>query len=122
MMMIPPVPRPSHAAPSHVDSGMSLESSQGTRLVSELEDRLDRLAMLCCAMWTMIQAHSGATDEELMHLVRDLDLADGRVDGKAGQVQVTTCTACQRPVALKHLRCLYCGQTRVPAHPFEGVL
>jgi hypothetical protein len=99
-----------------------MESPRDARLVSELEDRVDRLAMLCCAMWTMIQAHTGATDEELTDLVRDLDLADGHVDGKAAEVQVSACGACGRPVALKRLRCQYCGQARVPKHPFEGVL
>ena len=107
---------------ARVSTGQPLETPHGTRLVSELEDRVDRLAMLCCAMWTVIQAHTNVEDEYLMRLVNELDLTDGHADGKAAHVQVSPCVKCQRPVALRQASCMYCGEPRKQKHPFEAVL
>ena len=90
--------------------------------VRELEDRVNRLAMTCCAMWTVIQAHSNVTDDQLINMVAELDLSDGAADGRAGVEQVNDCPSCARPVAVRHLRCMYCGTPRRPSNPFEGVL
>lgn len=102
-----------------------LDQSQrgaGNARLNELEGRIDRLAMLCCAMWTAIQSSTGATDEDLIRMVREIDLTDGFEDGKANDKQVYDCHACQRPVSVTSPRCLYCGAPRRPKHPFEGVL
>ncbi len=90
--------------------------------IRELEDRVDRLAMICCAMWTILQANTNASDEDLMKLVQELDLTDGYADGKAKIRQVSDCVKCGRPVAIRHVRCLYCGAERKQATPFDGVL
>ena len=67
----------------------------------ELESRLDRLSMICCAMWTIIQAHTDVGDEDLIRLVQELDLSDGHMDGKAQIKQVRDCRACGRPVSVR---------------------
>ena len=72
----------------------------GNARLNELEARVDRLAMLCCAMWTVIQSSSDATDDDLIDMVRDIDLADGYEDGKAQDRQVYDCHACRRPVSV----------------------
>ena len=90
--------------------------------IRELEDRVDRLSMICCAMWTILQAHTDASDDQLLKLVQELDLTDGYADGKAQIKQVSDCVQCGRPVAIRHVRCLYCGAERKAATPFDGVL
>ena len=90
--------------------------------MSELEGRVDRLAMICCAMWTILQSQTDLSDEELVRMVQDLDLSDGSLDGKARIRQVSNCTACGRPVAARHIRCLYCGATRCDRTPFDAVM
>lgn len=112
---------PRRVQPSHFDTHLVPER-RTENSVRELEGRIDRLTMICCAMWTIIQAHTDATDADLERMVRELDLSDGSEDGKARIPQVRDCHACHRPVATRHLRCLYCGAHRETAHPFDAVL
>jgi hypothetical protein len=111
----------SSASDMTADSSLA-GSRRAENAIAELEGRVDRLSMICCAMWTVIQAQSGVGDEELLKLVQELDLSDGEIDGKARLEQVQDCAVCHRPVARRHLRCLYCGATRRSSHPFEDVL
>jgi len=97
------------------------DASSSARM-RELEDRLDRLSMICCAMWTIIQSATSVSDEKLAELVQDLDLADGVEDGRVRVEQVRPCTACQRPVHARHLHCIYCGADAPPGSPFDAVL
>jgi hypothetical protein len=90
--------------------------------IDELKSRIDRLSMICCAMWTVIQSQAGVSDEDLISIMRELDLSDGREDGRANIEQVGSCSQCMRPVATRHLKCLYCGAPRGASNPFEGVL
>jgi hypothetical protein len=90
--------------------------------VRELEDRVARLSLICCAMWTILQAHAEVGDDELLRIVQELDLSDGIIDGKASVERVRQCTACGRPVSTRHLHCLYCGAPRQGRDPFDQVL
>jgi hypothetical protein len=110
----------SSGAASAGDAGMGARRAETA--VEELESRIDRLSMICCAMWTIIQAHTDVSDEELVRLVQELDLSDGFLDGKAVTKQVRECATCGRPVANKHQRCLYCGAPRNRTNPFDSVL
>jgi hypothetical protein len=87
-----------------------------------LEQRIDRLSMICCAMWTVIQSTADISDEKLAQLVQEIDLADGTLDGKADIEQVRPCPQCHRPVHARHHRCIYCGAEASSSSPFDGVL
>ncbi len=100
----------------------ALAAQRAENAALELESRIDRLSMICCAMWTIIQAHTDVKDEELIRLVQELDLVDGHLDGKAVVPKVRDCHSCHRPVAARHDRCLYCGAQREQSNPFDNVL
>ena len=104
------------------DDGPVLSGGSPESRMSELEGRIDRLSMICCAMWTVLQAHTDVTDADLAQMVQELDLSDGCLDGKANVRQVSPCAACNRPVANRHARCLYCGAPRRARGPFDAVL
>jgi hypothetical protein len=107
---------------SHAGADAARAARQAESTVRELEDRIDKLSLICCAMWTVIQAHTDVGDDELVKLVQELDLSDGIQDGKARVEKVHQCTQCQRPVATRHLRCIYCGAPRQSQNPFDNVL
>jgi hypothetical protein len=85
-----------------------------------IEERLERLALLCMAMWTLVQSETGLTEDQLLERVREIDLMDGVPDGAITR-QVTTCSKCRRPMSSRHTRCIYCGHENRPASAFDTV-
>ena len=116
-----PAPPGAPAPTAGCDPGSLGETRLRNRL-REIEDRVNRLSMICCAMWTVVSAHSNVEDEELVRLVQELDLVDGVEDGRARVPEVRDCPQCHRPVSIRHLRCLYCGADPAPGGPFDKVL
>ncbi len=88
--------------------------------VAELEQRVDRLALLSMALWTLVKKHEGWTDEELIQQVTALDLQDGDLDGHV-RPAVTECPQCHRPVSQRHRKCLYCEYELQGGGAFDGV-
>ena len=87
--------------------------------VNHLEARLERLALLTEALWTLLRERVGMTDEELLERIRDVDLSDGVLDGKVRR-GTSECPGCQRVLSKRHDRCIYCG-AEVTRPPFQGV-
>jgi hypothetical protein len=85
-----------------------------------LEDRLDRLALICMAMWTLLQSETSLTEEDLLARVREIDLMDGSDDGRITR-KVARCSRCDRPMSSRHTRCIYCGSEQLTASVFDTV-
>ncbi len=85
--------------------------------VERLRNRIDTLTLTNLAMWSLMRDKLGLTDAQLENCVRELDLADGVMDGKL-TVGPWNCTKCQRPNSPRHKSCLYCGHQRVATVPF----
>ena len=84
------------------------------------EDRLERLSLICMAMWTLIQSETNLTEEDLLRRVREIDLMDGSADGRITR-KVTRCGRCDRPMSSRHTRCIYCGSEQLTASVFDTV-
>lgn len=96
-------------------------SSSGSRTDTEvkyLEDRVDRLSLICMAMWSLMQDKTGLTEADLLERVKMLDLMDGSEDGKATRT-VSKCTKCERPMHPRHKRCIYCGNEKLIQSVFD---
>ena len=96
------------------------EASSASRDVQQLEDRLDRLILVCRAMWELLREKSLAVEEELVTKVAVLDAADGVADGKQTQV-LRKCRKCDRPLQRRATKCLYCKAELVLGSVFETV-
>ena len=81
------------------------------------EDRLDRIFLVCEAMWELLKRKTGTTEEELARMVEEIDLSDGKLDGKK-RVKVRSCAECGKTLSIKHRRCLYCGAAVQPDKAF----
>lgn len=90
------------------------------REVRQLEEKIDRLSLVCMAMWSLIQDKTGVTEEDLLQRVRALDLMDGVADGKATRT-VSRCQSCQRVMSPRHRKCLYCGQDKLVQSAFDAL-
>jgi hypothetical protein len=84
---------------------------------AEMEARLVRLAMACEALWTILRDKLGASDEDLLDRITEIDLSDGRLDGKAARTAVS-CPKCEKTIARRFPNCMYCGQA-VMHDPFS---
>lgn len=96
------------------------DATQARETAVELERRLEKLALLTRAMWTLVQERTGVTEDDLARRATEIDLLDGRADGRAS-VRASMCTRCNRTVAARHPRCIYCGEERLTDTLFETV-
>ena len=89
--------------------------------VRELEERLDHLTLACMAVWSLLQETTKLTEEDLMERVKQIDLADGKQDGKL-KLGVSKCAQCGRVMSQRHIRCLYCGADKLNTTAFDAAL
>lgn len=72
-------------------------------------ERLDRALIACEAMWSLLRDKLGVTDLELLDRINEVDLSDGKLDGKVRKTPVS-CPKCQRTLARRYKQCIYCEQ------------
>ena len=92
-------------------------SNATRREVRCLEEELDRLELILEAQWSLLREKLGLTDADLKKRIREIDLEDGKLDGRVTRTPMTTCPQCQRQVSARDLSCVYCGEALNPA-PF----
>lgn len=91
-------------------------TDQVRRDVDHTQATIDALALSCAAMWELLSERVGVTEQELMAKIEEIDLRDGKLDGKIANA-TQPCSGCGRANNAKRLRCLYCG-TVLPRAPF----
>lgn len=96
----------------------SKAQSQGYR-ITELENKIDSLALTCQALWELLRDRSSITEEELVEKITEIDLRDGVEDGKMGGI-VIPCPSCGRKLNKRHSRCMYCGNEVNKDHVFQS--
>src|SRR5262245_53552781 len=77
------------------------------RAAAALEAKVDRLALICRAMFELMQA-SGVTEDQLKAKILEIDLRDGHADGRMTRPP-TKCPKCGAMVCAQFARCLFCG-------------
>lgn len=96
----------------------ALDAKRGIR---HLQDRVDRLTLVNMAMWSLLKDKMGVTEEDLISRMVEIDISDGRPDGKV-TVGVRKCGKCGRTLSPRHRKCLYCGAADLRATAFEATL
>lgn len=84
------------------------QSEQARSEVQRLQMEVDRLTLVCRAMWSLLQDTSGLTEDDLMRRVEEVDLLDGKRDGRV-QPGIVTCGQCGRNNKPQRRSCMYCG-------------
>ena len=109
-----------------VSAESSAESAEsGARLRQEqMGARIERLVLVTEAMWELLSSRFGLTVADLASKVREIDLRDGREDGRLGptaEAALVRCPSCQAVVPAGRTTCQFCG-AEVPeakADPFR---
>ena len=73
-----------------------------------LEEKVDRLALICCALFELVQTSTGITEEQLRKKIAEVDLRDGEEDGRVTP-RAKKCPKCDAMMSPKFRRCLFCG-------------
>lgn len=79
------------------------------RAALHLQERVDRLALVCRAMFELMQAQTGVTEKQLSEKVLEIDLRDGVADGKVSPTP-TRCPKCDAMMSPRFGRCIFCGE------------
>jgi type I site-specific restriction endonuclease len=108
-------------------SQLEKEKSQDSRTdnlaarLQELEIRHEQLKLVTLAFWSLLRDHAGLLESDLRKYVEQIDLLDGKRDGKATTSQEkTTCTGCDRSVIGTSTVCVYCGTPLKRTGVFSG--
>lgn len=87
---------------------LSAESSAIAGKIEALEGNVDRLTLITQALWEVLQTKVGVEEAELVSLIEEIDLRDGKLDGKITKVP-QKCEKCNQSVSVKTNMCFYCG-------------
>jgi hypothetical protein len=109
-----------HSDPeARADAARASKQADSTRREMEgVEARLDKLTLVCEAMWQLLRDKTGLSDAELVEQISQLDAADGKMDGM-GQRAPVDCPSCGRTISARHVKCMYCGAYKSDLGPFD---
>jgi len=90
-------------------------AEQAARKADEAIDRsrdlLERQALIIRALLEACTRKNLFTEEEFRDLVNEIDLSDGRLDGKySPKAGPRECVECGKPNGKHALTCMYCGE------------
>lgn len=87
----------------------SATASKARSQVEMMQLDVERLLMITEALWTMLRDEHGYTDEQLIQKVQEIDMRDGRLDGKVAKQAPSKCPHCGRAVSPRRPMCVFCG-------------
>ena len=97
------------------------DATINTNRIEDVNERVDRLAMIVRAMWAMLE-ESGYRPEDLVAKLEEMDLSDGKLDGQVRE-QIVDCPKCESKVAPGLRNCQICGATvrTDDGHPLSSI-
>lgn len=88
--------------------------------VQILEQRLERLSLVCRAMWSLLVEKTSFDEAQLIDRMNQLDLLDGQADGKLKKSS-ESCPECGRSISPRHAKCMFCGSGKAVDSAFDLV-
>lgn len=82
------------------------------------EEKVQRLALLCQAMWELLSEHANVSNNDLVRKVLEVDRRDGNEDNKM-RPRVIDCPKCRNKVSTRRPKCVICGSVLATSQPFE---
>lgn len=87
------------------------------RVALGLEEKINHLALICRAMFELLQPSGGVTEAQLAAKIREIDERDGQADGRMTP-QGQKCPKCGATMSAQFGKCLFCGYADPAASPF----
>ncbi len=83
--------------------------------VARLEEHLEKLTLVCAALWDLVKERGKWSEEDLAARVAVL-ASQGKMSHAAHP-----CCKCGRPVTTRHRTCMYCGAPQPVDGIFESI-
>ena len=101
--------------------GTAQDAMEARIAVDKLRGDVERLLMIAEAFWEILKTQHGYTDDDLAEMITEIDLRDGKLDGRAATAsEPRKCSQCDRVILRDRTQCLYCGAEATPGNtPFE---
>jgi hypothetical protein len=77
--------------------------------ISHVQCQLDTLVLANQAMWEILSLKLGVTEADLVKRMNEIDLRDGKQDGKISKTQVVECKDCGHKIKKQRSNCYWCG-------------
>ena len=87
--------------------------------LGEIDERIDRLSLLCEAMWSLLAERTDLTEDDLARRILELDGTDGQHDLR--RRRTSRPCPCGAQVPPTTLSCQYCGEPVAVDTPFDVV-
>jgi len=98
-------------------SRAELRTEQSKDYLQLLENKIESLALACQSLWEILEERTDITSEQLHRKMEEVDLRDGKKDGKLSAA-AKTCQSCGRKTSRRRPVCLYCGADNESKEPF----
>ena len=98
----------------------SHKAKSARHAVFDLENRIDKLTLVCQSMWSQIQEKTDLTEADLVKRVTDIDLKDGKLDGKYAH-PIVKCKKCDSAISHQFKKCFLCGEEYTEGDAFSTV-
>lgn len=109
------------AATSSAARDAASQGREVTAAAQGLERRVDKLALISMALWSLLSEKTGLREEDLLARIKKIDLLDGQEDGKLKK-RLAKCRECGRVMSPRHPNCIYCGAAKLKITAFDDVV
>ncbi|MHC4842006.1 MAG: hypothetical protein ACYTDT_13795 [Planctomycetota bacterium] len=97
------------AKDARADAANATQKTESVRF--SIEEAMSRQALLIRSLLTLLERKGLTNDEEFRALVNEVDLSDGKLDGKyTPQGQPAECPKCLKVNGKRAVKCMYCGE------------
>jgi hypothetical protein len=91
-----------------IDAGSAANRAENA--LAHLQDALDRQALVIRTLLTACEKAGLYTEQQFRELLDEVDLSDGRLDGKfKPQPAPRECPSCSKVNSKRAVSCMYCG-------------
>lgn len=88
-----------------------MEFMEGELSARSMRQDIEKLYLIVEALWAIAKKSANLSDDDLMQLIREIDMQDGKLDGRnSSNAEVLKCPACGRTILRGQTRCSYCGE------------
>ena len=86
------------------------EAREARSDVGFIKHDIERLLMITEALWMLLKKEHGYDDAVLNKMIAEIDLRDGKLDGRVTSDAPQHCRFCGRVLSKKRAFCIFCGK------------